>query len=297
VFFIRRTNILLFLLAILFLNPSLLHAVGASFRLEQSKIKLSIPAGGSKAGEIKIYNQSNEAIGLKAYLEDWAYTNEQDGSKDFFPAGSTQFSCASWIKFYPAQFTLAPYGVSTVNYTVNVPQEATGGHYAVMFFETLPQPIEQSAGQEGITSGVGLAIRLGSLIYIEAKDTVKRSVELNNFSVYKDTKDRYLFIASEFKNTGNTDITIAGSFHIMDKEGVVYARGEFNAPYTFAGDTAKLEAVWKKPLAAGKYDLVITLDLGKAQEEGGIGRGPVIIKESQIEIGSNGEVLRVGELR
>lgn len=296
-FYLRRI-IFLFFLSIL-LNPLSLEAGSLSFRLEQSKVKLSILPAGSKAGEIKIYSQSDEAINLKVYLEDWAYTSEQDGSKDFFPIGSTKFSCAKWISFNPTELTLPAYGAAKVNYVVNVPSEATGGHYAVMFFETAAKPFSAGGimGQEEVTSGIGLAIRLGSLIYVEAEDTVKRAIELNNFSLYKDTKNKYLFITSDLKNTANTDITTAGSFHIMDREGVIYARGEFNETYTFAGDTAKLTATWKQSIPAGRYDLVITLDLGKAQEEGGIGRGPVLVKETSIEIGPDGKVIRVGELK
>ncbi len=296
-FYLRRI-IFLFFLSIL-LNPLSLEAGSLSFRLEQSKVKLSIPPAGSKAGEMKIYSQSDEAINLKVYLEDWAYASEQDGSKDFFPAGSTKFSCAQWISFSPAELTLAPYGVTKVNYVVNVPSETEGAHFAVMFFETTVKPTAPpgTVSRDEITSGVGLAIRLGSLIYVEAKDTVKRTIDLDNFSVLRDTKDRYLLISSDLKNTGNTYITTAGSFHIMDKVGIIYARGEFNGTYTFPGDAAELTATWKQAIPSGKYDLVITLDLGKAQEEGGVGRGPIMVKETTIEIGSGGEVVRVGELR
>lgn len=274
-------------------------AQSLSFRLDQSKVKLIIPVGRSKAGTIKAYSQSNDSINLKVYLEDWAYTAEQDGSKEFFPAGSRPFSCAEWIKFYPAEFTLAPYGTATINYVVNVPVNASGGHFAVMFFETTAQQLsaQDIPGGEGVTSGVGLAIRMGSLFYIEAKDTVKRTVELSNFYVDNEVKNNYLSVGLNLKNTGNTYITANGSFHIMDKEGLIYARNEFNEVYTFPGDTATLNATWKKTIPKGKYSLVITLDLGKAQEEAGLSRGPVLVKEAGLEIGFNGNVLRVGDLK
>jgi len=272
-------------------------AADLSFRLEQSKIKLSIPDGASKSGEIKIYSQSGSPISLKVYLEDWVYTDINDGSKDFYPPGSTPFSCAKWINYSPSELLIPPYGIGKVNYTVNVPKDAEGGHYAVMFFESAPIPPEFGGPEQGIKSGVGLAIRLGSLIYIEVKDKFKRSVEFNNFQVSNDIKNNYLLISADLKNTGNTDITTASSYHIIDFKGVVHARGEFNNVFMFPGDTGMIEASWKKPLSEGKYDLVITTDLGKSQEEGGVSRGPVIVKETELYLGQGGEVLKVGQLR
>jgi hypothetical protein len=101
----------------------------------------------------------------------------------------------------------------------------------------------------------------------------------------------------DFKNTGNTDITCFGTFHIIDKQGMVYARGEFNSVYTLAGNSAKLIAAWKDPIPKGKYDLIFTFDLGKAQEEAGLGRGPVITKEASMEMGEKGQILKVGRLK
>ena len=43
--------------------------------------------------------------------------------------------------------------------------------------------------------------------------------------------------------------------------------------------------------------MVVTVDIGKAQEEAGLGRGPIITKEAEIEFGYNGKVNRVGQLK
>jgi hypothetical protein len=287
-----------FLLVIcLFLFPLRVEATGLSFRLEQSKVRLNINAGESEAGEIKLYSQSREPINLTVYLEDWEYSNS-DGTKTFFAPGSTPLSCAEWIKFSPGTLTIPPYGVGKINYVVNLPEDAVGGHYAVMFFET---SAESALGGERdrrmVRSGVGIALRLGSLIYVEAKNNTTRSGDFTNFSVKNTGKSNYFSIATLFKNTGNSDITLVGSYHLMTKAGVVQARGEFNKIYTLPGDTGELSAEWKGLLPAGLYDLVMTFNLGKAQEEAKTGKGPVVIKESEVEIGTQGEIIKVGDLR
>jgi len=296
--FLFRRGIFFIFFWLLFLSPFVSEAADLAFRIDQSKVKLVIPAGGSRAGDIKVYSQSKEPVKLKVYVQDWRYTLEQDGSKEFLPAGSTKFSSAPWIKFSPAELNIPPYGIGKVNYVVNVPQDAAGAHFAVMFFETGSMPASELAapGEQQVASGVGLSIRLGSLIYVEAKDSVKRSVELTNFSVGNDDNN-YIVIKSDLKNTGNTYISTEGTYHITDKEGGIFARGQFNETFTFPGDSSQLSTTWKEKIPAGSYDLVLTLDLGKAQEEGGLSRGPVMLKEAELEIGADNQVIRTGELK
>lgn len=278
------------------LTSSLSYAAGLSIRLENSNIKLSIPAGSSKAGSIKVYNQENDDVAVKIYLEDWAYTSELDGTKAFSPAGSTPYSCADWITFYPQELTIPAYGVKEVNYVVKAPADAVGGHYAVMFFETTVVNPPQGQPSEEVRSGVGLAIRLGMLYFVEVKDGLRRQAQLSNLIMEKGPEGGYL-ISCDFKNTGNTYINSVASYHLMNNEGVVLARGEFNRLYAFPADAGKLTSRWNDEIPDGTYDLILTLDLGKAQEEAGIGRGPVLVQEAQVVISAGGKAIKVGPLK
>lgn len=286
----KRTFILLLSGIILFLFPVLSQAVEI-VRINQTKVRLSILPGQTKTGVINIENPSDEPKTIRVYIEDWQYLPPYDGSKEFKPLGTTKLSCGEWISFSPNEFFLAPYAKGKLNYTVKVPQGAEGGHYAVLFFESiLGQP-----STEGV--GVSVAVRVASLFYIEAEATLKKDVALEKFSVERKSKATPLKIDFELRNNGNVDITAGGNYNIMDKNGMVYARGDFNTGYTFPGDTARLSGTWNLPIARGIYDLVLTLDLGKAQEEANLGRGPILVKETTIEIGENGELLKVGELK
>jgi hypothetical protein len=190
---------------------------------------------------------------------------------------------------------MLPYGRQRVSYTVKAPEGISGSYYAALFFETdLAKPPE---GGEGVGAGINFAVRIASLFFVEAQGTALRQGELSNLSVVKSPDSGGLNITLDFKNTGNTDIFCGGSYHIMNDEGIIFARGEFNDAYTFPNESAKLEAKWKNLLPKGSYIIVFTLDLGKAQEEAGTGRGPVITKEAEISIGDAGEVLSVGRLQ
>ncbi|MCM8793721.1 MAG: hypothetical protein NC898_04570 [Candidatus Omnitrophica bacterium] len=283
-----RYKRVLFFCFILFLFFSLAEA--ATLRLNQTKIRLIILPGETKTGVIEVDNPSSEEVNVKAYLEDWKYSLNQDGTKEFFPPHTLPLSCSGWISFSPSEFSIPPFGRRSIEYTVNVPKEAKGGHYAVLFFESL---LGKSDLKENV--GINVIVRIGALFYIEPEGTTIRKAEIENLSIEKEERDKTK-ITLDFKNSGNVDITTKGTFHIIDREGIIHARGDFNDVYTLPQDSARLVAIWKGSIPEGRYDLVITLDLGKDLKELGIG-APVITREAEIEIGKNGEVLRIGKLK
>jgi len=263
-----------------------------TIRINPTKIRLVIPPGDSKSGTIDVENATDEPLKIKAYVQDWRYTSRQDGTKEFSPAASTPLSCSDWVSFFPSEFTIPPFGKQVLSYTVKVPQKAQGGHYAVLFFETLLQKPSLAD-----PSSIGVMVRIGALFYIEPEGAVKRDALVEHLRVERRSSGGALGIGVDFKNTGNVDLTAGGTFHIMNQDGMVFARGEFDKVYTFPEDEAKLSSSWKDNLAAGPYDLVLTIDAGKAQEEAGLERGPVITKDVSLEIGAHGEVVTVGELK
>jgi len=271
---------------------SLTKIEAATVRINPTKVRLIIPPGESKSGIIEVENPSEEAAIVKVYLQDWAYTSLLNGTKEFYPAGTTAFSCADWIGFSLSEFVIPAYGRQRLNYTVKVPADAEGGHYAVLFFESLLQETKVKKFTD-----LGVVVRIGTLFYIEPEGTIKRWAEVKGLTLENRRKDNALGISLDFNNIGNVDITCKGTFHLMDKSGMVAARGEFNDIYSLPGEKAKLTAVWPEALLKGKYDLIVTVDIGKSLEEAGLGRGPVITKETEIEIDDNGQAIRVGELK
>lgn len=292
---IKRIVMLSFFLACAFTHNC--WAINLPY-LDKAKIRLFIAPDSQEYGEIVLKNPSPEPRTMRLYLEDWYYTPGGDGSKTFVAAGTTSRSCASWISFSPAEFTIPANGQQRVSYTLKLPQNAAleGGYYAVLFFESaVGQVVQQEEG-----AGLNLVIRVGALFYVEVKGTIKRTAAIENFTLRKESSPSRLFVEADVRNSGNVDITAGGTFHIIDEKGMVYARSEFNTVQTFPGDSGKLSGSWntgEHPIANGTYDIVLTIDLGKALTEAGLGRGPVVTKEARIEIGDNGEILKIGVLK
>lgn len=284
-------------LLILFLSVFISKASAVDLpSINKSKIRLLIAPGKAEYGEMIVENQSSEPRSMRVYLSDWEYLPASDGTKEFLPVNSTPLSCASWISFSPAEFTLAPFSKQKIDYSIKVPDSASGGYYAALFFES----VFAKAGttpKEGMQVGMNLVIRVATLFYVDIDGSVKRTAVIENLVFKKNASDKSYSIELDFRNTGNVDITAGGSFHIMNNQGMVISRGALNDVYTFCGSNAKFAATLKDILPEGKYDLVFTVNLGKALEEANIGRGPVITKEAEVSIGQDGKILSIGQLK
>jgi len=234
-----------------------------SFNLSISnpKINLKVDPGEVITGSLTINNPSSSEIAIKAYLEDFIYVAPYDGSKKFFPAGSTEHSCAGWISFSPSEFKLGPFGQRNIDYTVRMPQSASGGYYAVLFFETSLGEIEQTPGNRLLVLG-----RIGSLFLVETKNSIKKAE-------IEDLKAGINSIRAQFKDTGNILLKAHGTYFIMDTGGMVRDRGEIGDIFIFPGNETLFSIKMAPSLGADKYTLIINFDLQD---------GDVLVKEIDL---------------
>lgn len=237
--------------------------------MDSPKIRLSIKPGESHSGVIQVNNAGSKPVKVTAYLSDWVYKPEGDGNKVFSPPGTTPLTCASWINLSPTEFELYPDEIRSVNYTITVPVEATGGHYAVVFFET-------DLGEQDIKGmKVKLRGRVGSLVYVESEGNVNRSGVIQKVHVVPPQGGNPLKIEVDFSNEGNVDMTAKGTFHIIDLAGNIFARDKLKEIYTLPGDKVKAVTSWSGTLDKGEYDLILTYDLGNNQ---------TIVQEAELVI-------------
>jgi len=263
-----------FLLLFVFVDNSFaLH-----FRIDKGKIRVTLPKGWSDGGIITVENLTADPVDIRVYAGDWVYS-DQDGSKDFLPANSQPNSCTDWLKFYPADFRLPPRGKQEVNYVIAIPQDVSGGYYSVLFLEA---ETGTAVNPEGVL--VKVYNRIASLFYVEPEGTINRKAEISDVKVFK--SEGTIDIKAKFSNTGNTDIDTKGLYDLIDAEGVVFSRGEFNNVYTMAQGKAELSAKGEGvKLTAGNYDLVLTFNLSE----------DILVKEYLIKVSSSGDIESVKE--
>lgn len=232
----------------------------ASIFLEQGKIVRQMVPGESISGTVVVHNTANEPDKVKVYWEDFEYEPPYDGSKKFLPAGTSPLSCASWVKFSPQELEIPPFGRAEISYVANAPQDLAGGRYGVLFFE-------KADPEQDPKTGMILVSRVGTLFFMESSN---RSKQAGITDIAVSAKG----LSAHFENRGNVIVIPDGTYYVVDAEGVAVDRGEVPKIYVPPGTTAEYGFDFGKELDAGKYTIVLTVDL---QEQ------DVMVKEIDFE--------------
>lgn len=236
-------SILICVIIFLFINQEV-HA----FNIEPSRIELSIPRGRQRGKTVTIDNSnSNQPLHLKIYVQDVIFL--PDGTGEFPPAGSTEWSCANWVRIIPEEVDIPPRRTQAVRVNVSVPGEAKGGYYAMVFFESSPTHIK----------GLDINFRLGALLDITVPHTIVRKAQLASMSLVESRK-----IYVDIFNQGNVLLRPRGRIKILNSKGRKIKQLDFNPqrlsvlPKTLRKFYLELD----KPLASGTYRLKAELDYG-----------------------------------
>ena len=255
-------------------------------RISRPVVQETLAAGGVATGRIEIENQGESPLSLAVYLEDWEYLEGGSGDKRFSPPGSSPWSASSWISFYPQRLELSGREKGAVDYTIRVPADASGGRYAVLFFESLLT--RSQPDQTGVT--VQYTGRLGVLFEVEVAGSVERAGEVTGLKIGRPDEDRPLALSYSFSNTGNVAARPKAFFNITDETGRYFGRGEFNQLYTFPGRSGSAKTEWTGNLPPGDYTVLLTVDLGENQAL--VSEQPLSVKR---ELVIEGVGLRGGE--
>ncbi len=228
----------------------------AQVLVQEGKIKEALMPGQKKAGVITIHNTSNEPIDIRSYFEDFKYEEPFRGKKEFLAAGSAQDSCSAWIKFYPQNFSLAPFAKEEINYTISFPDDAQGGYYCVLFFEKSLGTIRPAGNDPADVSqpGVSVVARVGTLFFLESSAR-KKTIQVDDLRFEQST------LTGSVTNTGDVTLVIKPIYYLISTNGVPSDRGEREKIYLPAGETTKFDVPMSDQLAEGRHDLVITFDL------------------------------------
>jgi hypothetical protein len=224
----------------------------AQLALDKREIKLEAKPGERVSGSVTVINASNKDVTLKTYCEDFAYKTPYLGFKTLLPLGSTEYSLGKWITLATPVFLVPAKGKQEVQYTINVPKDAKGGYYGVLFFE-------KGEGAVAGEKGIGIIEKIGCSFFLETTDKVK-NFKLDDVSVGKDGIQGVLY------NLGNVILISQGTFYIMDAKGIVADRGNINKYYLPPGEKASFTVKVSNQVLPGKYTLVINFDMeaGKA---------------------------------
>jgi hypothetical protein len=221
-------------------------------------------------GVIEVNNSGEQEIMVNIYAEDWDL--DKSGQKVYKPAGTLPNSCSQWITFDRANFNLAPDETRDVKYSISVPQDAEGGNYSMIFFET-------DAGMKKTDAGTFIRLigRVGSIVLLEIEGRTDKSAELSQIRVSEIDENKPLKVQYNLKNMGNALIKAMATINIIDKEGNLYGRGEAEQHvYATSGSQTEGYVEYLGSLPEGQYDVILTLDVGE--------NAPPLVSEASIDV-------------
>ncbi len=254
---------------------------GFGISISPSIIRLTAKPGDSQEAIVKVWNKSHSAMRFMLDVSDVGNRVTKDGKLEriFVAPGTLPFSCAKWIVLPETEFVLPSGESHDVKVLISVPADAAGGKSGVVFFRgvSVSEQEQASDAPQKATTSVQIQPRLGVLIFAEMAGTVQRTGSLEDFKVIPPSSDRPLTLWYIFKNAGNADILVEGSFYILDQNNALVAKQNLNAIRTFPGDQGSSETVWEGQLPPGKYRLVASFELGPDTVE-------VIVREAEFTV-------------
>ncbi len=94
-------RVILHVFGVLLIGLGLTSEVWAfGFRVEPARVEVEVPAGRRRGQTVRVTNARQEgSIHLSTYVRDVLFL--PDGTHEFPPPGSTDWSCADWIEVMP----------------------------------------------------------------------------------------------------------------------------------------------------------------------------------------------------
>lgn len=171
--------------AVLLLSVKVLFAQEADSRtilISPPTVSERFDPGDKKEGTMKITNTSaSDTITFKAVIRDFI-VEDTKGTPLInvdFGVGKRKYAASSWIGVYPSTFSLSPGQTQTVNYYVQIPQDARpGGRYAAVVYE--PQERIDVKG-----SGTGVETHIGSLFILRINGDIVENASVTRFGASK----------------------------------------------------------------------------------------------------------------
>jgi hypothetical protein len=137
-----------------------------------------------------------------------------------------------------------------------VPDSADGTHWAVVFFESIPDSLPPKGKIGLIMSG-----RVGTIVYVTPGGTEKKQCEFTSLAYRRAGYQKHEFILT-LNNTGNTFIRPKGKLTILDDKEKALDEQPLPEEVVLPGAVRQFKLVLNKILLPGKYKIVADVDLG-----------------------------------
>ena len=251
---LKKIIIFLYIL-VLIVTPNIL----AVTHVEPAKMIVKTEPGQRQTGLIKVTNKGEEEIELKAILYDWEL--KDDDSLNALEAGSNEYTLDGLIKFNPKIFKLAPGKTQVVRFTITAPDNIEKERRGIVFFEEETNLIDQATGARVIT-------QVGTAIYF-VPTTSYSKFELLGSKIYNPADNNELSrCLLLFQNTGNTTLRYIISYLVINENGALIDKREYNEKIILPSYKRVLGFNFGQKFESGNYKMKLTIDFFGTDKNG-----------------------------
>jgi len=245
-----------YLLAAL-LAALLVFSASASIGVGPLTLIIGAGPGEEGSGYFKVVNDGDNPEDVTVTLADWSLG--PDGGIQFAEPGTQERSLAAWVDYSPATFRLEPGQVQRVDFTINIPPEASGDHWALFFVEgSTVTPVAETTG--ALTTSVGVKVRYGVKLF-QRDPGATRAGRITGMELLGTDP---LKIKVIFANSGDGVLfRVTGRVEIRDDTGATVRTLEIEEFTVLPGGERELVLEDSgERLAAGDYIALAIIDFG-----------------------------------
>lgn len=261
---IMRKTVLVFVILGFIVNAGNAFAqekTGGGITISPLTFELTANPGDTIANKIKVFNPSDSPISIKMEVEDFKPVGEEGKVVTTTEEDEdSTYSLRKWIKIIPNEFTLEVGGQKSVDFIIEVPQDAEpGGKYG-----SILAGISGSLG-EGIT-GASVSQKTGSLVLLMVAGDLKEKLIIKDFTVPSFQEYGPVPFEIRFENKGSVHAKPKGYIVITDWFGKNVAELEFPQKNVMPEATRKIETEWNTKWLLGKYTASVIGVYGASNE-------------------------------
>ncbi len=217
--------------------------------LSPVKQKISLRAGESYTGSFHLLNAGKSGYDLKVYTGPYSVKSE-DYTADF-ESKKSNTEVSNWVTFSKSSYRLGPNQSVDIDYTIKVPSTARpGGHYGVLFAETLPQNTTNNFG-------VSSTQRLGMLAFLTVAGNYTSGGDIKSQAIPFFQFKAPLTTLTRAENTGNIDFDAKLNVNVSDFLGNLKYRAEKEYA-VLPGTVRAMPMNWDNVPSIGLYKVATT---------------------------------------
>ncbi len=228
------------------------NAQGPGVTVSPLTFELTANPGDIIANTLKVSNFSDAAISIKMEAENFVAIGEEgrvvttsEQEED------TTYSLRKWITITPEEFTLEGKGDQTVNFIIEVPQNAEpGGKYGSVLVG-----ITGSMQEDG--TGAVISTKTGSLVLLMVAGDLKEKLSVKDFSTSSFQEYGPVAFEIRFENKGTVHVKPKGYIVIANWFNNNVKELEFPQENVMPGAVRKIKAEWDTKWLFGKYTATI----------------------------------------